>query len=854
MGARPLAVASALFMAGAWAGVTCSRQTGVALGAAALSGAMLAASLAWSERQEAARGGPNPLERPPRGARATAAVLLLLAASAGLLRGALAPRATADARLETWLRDPQSARGGREAILLEGHIEETAFSEEGARLVLRIDRREPRPGGPLEDAPPGLRALLSGPRSLHRGDSIRALARLHLPEPQRNPGGRDVRAELDRRGIALSGALDESGIVLLSRGPQLLARLDRARDSFARRCAEVCGTPARAALVAALGVGDRAGLDVESSEELTDSGLVHLLSSAGLHLAVVALLARSGLSALLLQLAWTRRRRASALAALLSFPVIAVEVLLLGAPWPAVRAGVAAALALAAPLLSRRFDALTGLLVGLALCGLWDPASLAGMPLLLSFSGVLGLIALAPRLRELVPLRRPPPGATLRVHPIWVAREELLRLLCASAAAALCTAPWMATAFHRVSLVSALANALGLWPGLAALPIASAAVPLDVLGRALDLPLALPFFWAADGLAGLLLHAAHFFAQLPAAALELPAPGPLTAALWTLSLLLLAGWPAPLGASAHPLRARPRVLALRAAVPLGLLLALSMARVGIARFQAHLEAIFLSVGQGDAAIVRFPDGSAMLVDAGGDLRGLPAPHGAGHLDPGARDVLPALAELGISRLDLVVLSHPHPDHAGGLFAVLRAMPVDELWLTGEPGPGDIGGKLERDARARGIAVRTPAPGEVWERGGARVEVLSPDPRWSPERSTNDNSIVLRVVHQQVALLLAGDAEALEESQLAQGPRELHAQLLKAGHHGSRTSSTDAFLRAVSPDWVVFSMGEGNPFGFPHAEVVERATSLGAQTLQTAAGAVLADSDGQRLRVRSFAPP
>ncbi len=114
--------------------------------------------------------------------------------------------------------------------------------------------------------------------------------------------------------------------------------------------------------------------------------------------------------------------------------------------------------------------------------------------------------------------------------------------------------------------------------------------------------------------------------------------------------------------------------------------------------------------------------------------------------------------------------------------------------------------------------------------------------------------MLRVTHGQVALLLAGDIEALTEAQLAQGARPLRAQLLKAGHHGSRTSSTDAFLRAVAPDAVVFSMGAQNPFGFPHAEVVARVASLGARAFRTADGAVLAESDGKQLEVRSFAPP
>src|SRR5207302_9879957 len=122
---------------------------------------------------------------------------------------------------------------------------------------------------------------------------------------------------------------------------------------------------------------------------------------------------------------------------------------------------------------------------------------------------------------------------------------------------------------------------------------------------------------------------------------------------------------------------------------------------------------FLAVGQGDATLVQFPGGGAMLVDAGGDLRW------PGRFDPGARDVVPALAELGVHRLDLVVLTHPHPDHAGGLLTVLDRMSVGELWMTAERDP--IASAVRERAAARGVPVREPRQVSL---GGVRVEVLS----------------------------------------------------------------------------------------------------------------------------------
>jgi competence protein ComEC len=817
------------------AGAYCGSDLGARWSAASASALLLAALLlSLRARAEAA---PLEEEGPSWPALLSA---MAVAAALGLLRSSAAPLPVTDPALEAWLDDGAAAHGGREPLLVEATVESSDLGPAGSRLVVRLTARETRPLSPLEPAPEGPRAALAGPPGVHTGDRLRGLVHLHRPEPARNPGQDDQRARLARRGLAYAGTLDAQDLLVLSRGGPLDGVLDRLRARFSARCRDLCTTPQRAALVAALGAGDRSGLDPATDDSLAASGLVHLLASAGLHLAAAAWLGRALCLRLLQRL---RLRRADALAALAGLACAGVQAALLGGPWPALRAAAAAAIFLCGPLLERRADGLTLLATSAAACALWDPSALHEPALQLSLLGVAGLLVAAPRLRELWPVRGPP-DATLRTKPAAFLREEVTRLFFASLAATLCCAPLLAATFHRVSAVAPLANAVALGPGLAALPLASLLVVLDAALPAVTLPL----FWLCDGLAGLVLALSSAFASLPFAVVRPAAPTLLQGLLWGLFVLLLCGLPGPLTPRPHPSRPRPRVRLLRAALAALLLAVVTRAQDARASGGGVLRATFFAVGQGDSALLQFPGGAAVLIDAGGDLRGLPAPLGAGLRDPGAREVLPALAALGVSRLDLVVLTHPHPDHAGGLPSVLRALPVGALWMTSEPGPGDVGGKIRRLAAERGIAVHEPAPGERFTSGDAALEVLAPDPRWSPERSTNDNSLVLRIDHGAVSLLLAGDAEALEESALAHGPRRLRAHLLKAGHHGSRTSTTDAFLRAVSPEVVVFSAGLQNPFGFPHVEVVARAAALGARVLTTERAAVQAESDGKALRV------
>jgi competence protein ComEC len=655
----------------------------------------------------------------------------------------------------------------------------------------------------LVRVPQGLVALRVRGTPVYRGDTARFFGAVHVPPGQLNPGGRDRRAQLAARGIAVEGSAEV--IEVLGRGPRIWRWFGELRARFAERALAVCTSTESAALVTALAVGDRSGLSREAEDELAASGLVHLLASSGLHLAVVVLVVRDLARRAWLRTRWASRLRGGVFAAAVALPFAAFEVLLLGAPWPAVRAGAGAGVGLVGSALARRGDGLTTLALAAAACALLDPGATHDLALQLSVSGIAGLILLARPLRQLLPLPVPVPGARLWRRFL----EHLLGLAFATFAAALCTAPLLAGAFHRISLVSVVANALGLLPGLAAIPLATLLVPFDLL----------PLWWLTDLLARATLAASHFFAWLPYATVVVAAPGLLAWTLWYGGVVLC-------------IRRRFRT----ALLPWALLALLAVSRAAVARVREGMTVTFLAVGQGDSAVVQFPGGQAMLIDAGGDLRW------PGKFDPGARDIVPALAELGVRRLDLVVLTHPHPDHAGGLSTVLDRMSIGELWMTAERDP--IASAVRARALARGVPVREPGDRQL---GGVRVEVLS---RFEEGRSLNDNSIVIRLVHGEEAMLLAGDVEALAESDLAQGPAEIRAQVLKAPHHGSRTSSTEAFLRRVAPAFTVFSVGAGNRFGFPNPDVVAR---MPGQHFSTAGGAVVAESDGRTVRVHPWRP-
>lgn len=711
------------------------------------------------------------------------------------------------------------------------------------------------------------RVLLGGedvPIEALVGDRVELSARLRVPEGPKNAGERDARPRLARAGIDAVGALERGAIAVWEPGDSWRRDAERFRARFASYVRDRLGPGDRASLVAALAVGERGGISVEANEAFTASGLAHVLSISGLHLAVAVALLAWALERLFGLSAWLSARVApSRLSALVALPLTVLYVVLVGAPPPAVRAGLGAGLHLGAIAVGRTPDVFNTLGWALAAVALVDPAALDLVSTQLSFLGVAGLAYLTPRLRELIPIAQPDRAATgVRAMAARFGEATLLLVL-GSVAATLASAPLTAATFERASLVAALANVVA-WPA------STLIVPSGVLGAALfslHPALAGPFVAVAGWCAWGLDACARVFASWPLASIHVDPPTMLSVAGYALVVVTIANlrrWPRP---------------PLAAGVVAGLALLVAGRPQALPHAEGQLEITFLAVGQGDSAVIRFPHGSTMVVDAGGDA--------SMRFDPGARIVAPFLRAHGIERIDHVVASHPHPDHIGGLPSLFERFSVGELWHNGDGAdePGALArlvevatksGARSVDFRHAGLPAachgreplievlpavaelavgdpRCAAPPPVREIDGVRVEILhplnGPERASFPELGANDNSLVLRLVHGKVRVLLAGDVEHEGEALLLARHADVGADLVKAPHHGSRTSSTAAFVARTKPAHVVFCVGEDNQWNFPAPEVVARYEAAGARSWRTDERPVTFVSDGERLVVR-----
>ncbi len=668
-------------------------------------------------------------------------------------------------------------------------------------------------------APPGLVARIRDvPRSAARGDRLVGVAQLAAPSLFRAPGGGTAWARVARSGVAASGSAKVAFVVVRSRGPA--AWIDRARAHVRARIDatyHVRAAPLGRALV--LGESD---LTPDDDLAFRRSGLSHLLAVSGTHLVVAALAIGGAARAVLARVtAVVTRvdpdRPASAIALILAIAYADFA----GGSGSVLRAVCMLGAVLIARAAGHRPRGSRALAASLAMGLLADPMAPLDLSFALSAAATAGLLFLAPPL--VAAARLDEPGA-------WPAPLAALgRGIVTTAAATLSCAPVIAGTARELPVLGLLAN-------LVAAPIGEvAALPVCLLHAAASASPSLERGAAAVG-SGALLAVLAIARAATAPDVALPVPPPTAAQIAALVTAMAWGLASATG--------RGRVAAAVAGAAALALLEVVARSAGAPRGVLRLTA--LDVGQGDALLVDLPDGRLMLVDGGG----LPG----GGLDVGERVLLPALAARRRTRVDVVVLTHPHADHAGGLASTLRRIDVGEVWDTGEAAAAHEGGgaieAMWSELRARGVPILRPDAlcDRRHDLGGVLVDVLAPCPSFAPDRGANDNSFVLKLSWGRRAILLTGDAEVAAEAELVAAHGDaLRADVLKVGHHGSRSSSTSPFVERVAPIVAVTSCGVRNGFGHPHAEATARlAGALHART--DLGGSVVVATDGEALRL------
>lgn len=663
---------------------------------------------------------------------------------------------------------------------------------------------------------------------LARGDTVSFVAQLAPRRLFRNgpltspwPGAARRRAVLSGRALYVEK---------LARGQGLRSWVDRARAHVRERIFATY-SPRLNSLGRALVLGE-SDLDDNDRKAFSKSGLMHLLAVSGTHLVLSVLAVSRLLQSLLVRLRplcerYDMPRVSSLLAALLSLAYADFS----GGSGSAWRAALMLCLICGGRALGFRVGGSAALGASMVLGLAIDPLASHDYSFVLSALATAGLIAMGQ------PFSR---WAQTKVN--WGPGRLLVESLVATLSSTIFCAPVLCLMSDELTVAALLANVVAAPFGeLIALPacLLHAVVPwwpslelgLATLGSGALYAVRSVALWSAE------VEALRFFVPYPKGD--------------EIATLLV-----PLLLAAHLAR-RHVVTEYRKAAPSLMLLVLLLAATSadsavsshVAKPQGTLTVTALDVGQGDALLVEFPDGRSALVDGGGYATGFP--------DTGSRVVLPVLRARDIRHLDLLVLSHPHPDHMNGLISVAAQTSFSRLWLpSGPKGPGTR--RLIALARAKGARVDESEAlcNQKNTEFAALIEVLAPCQQHHPPLSANDASLVMKISWGQHSALLTGDIERRAEALLVEKYRgRLQADLLKVPHHGSDTSSTPAFLQAVQPTLALISSGIRNRFRHPRRSTLLGLSRLSVATLRTdQLGSISWQSDGSKWRVRSAQPP
>ena len=692
---------------------------------------------------------------------------------------------------------------------------DASVSANGVSVVIDVDRITV--DGTTHAVKGGVLITVNGTLAADRlhdwraGRAIRLPATLRRPSTYLDPGVPDRERVLARQGIVLVGTAKSGALVeVLARGSiqaEAAAAL-RARVRSTIAWAVAPWSARSAAIVTAIVIGDRAGLDADIQRALQEAGTYHVIAISGGNIAILA-----GVLLAAFRLGGVLGRSAMIVAAI----GLVAYGYLVGGGASVDRATLMAVVYFGTRAWDHRTAPLNTLALVAAILVAIDPLTIADPAFVLTFGATLGILVVMP----VVASRR-------RSRVV----SAVLALLAASVAAEVMLFPVTAAVFSRITVAGLALNFLAI-PLMAVAQLAGMAlVPVALVSKFA----AIAVGWIAHVGAAGLVWSAQLVRFVQIATWRVPAPSPLAMIIYYAAVATAWGCA----------RRDIRLAAIVSAAAAGIWMAAVPWAFVAGRGDGRLHVTFVDVGQGDATAIRFPHGATWMVDAGG------LSSGSG-FDVGDRVVAPVLRTMGVRRLAGMVLTHGDPDHVGGAAALVREFRPRTVW-EGVPVPKlDLLVRVAGEARAVGAAWKSVHAGDSIDIDGVSIAVRHPPPpEWERQRVRNDDSVVIELRWRDVSILLTGDIGSPVEPAVAAALTPAPIRIVKAPHHGSGSSSSAALIEGAHPAIAVISVGRGNHFGHPAPAVIGRYLAAGAEIVRTDKdGAIFVETDGGSITINTF---
>lgn len=695
-----------------------------------------------------------------------------------------------------------------------------------------------------------IRLVIPSDLSFQYGDFIRFHSALKKIQSFQNPGGFDYERYMKLQGIYATGFVaNSSQIVLLRKNAASGWRLKL--ESFRLYLTQIiyknAPSPQRE-IIEAMTIGNQNEIPADVRENFNKTGTAHILSISGLHIGIVATTAFFFIFLILKSSEYLMLRfNIIKLASAGAFIIILMYTLIAGMGVTVVRSSLMALIFLSALLLGKQKDiynvlALAGLIILLV-----SPEAIFDISFQLSFMAVLGIIYLVPRFSD-----TSFPFIASWPIPLQKIVKQIYLSIIVCVAATIGTMPLIVFYFNRISAITIIAN-------LIIVPL------LGTIALALSMPFILGAF-ISPAIAGFFIKLSSFFVQISVDIIDKMAalswssftftkPNIAEIFVFYLFIFILVQFfdlHYALMTRKGFLQRHPLILKSLLVIFLCFFIADALYLTLKDKFSSDLRVTAIDVGQGNSTLVRFPGGKTMLIDGGG------FPDST--FDMGKMVLAPYLYHERISHIDTVVLTHPHPDHYEGLKYILENFNVKEFWTTGYDTNDEDYVLLQKIISEKHIKkIFLSRQSATINTNGADINIFWPLEPYTATKShslsdnaTNDASLVFKIKYGNINFLITGDISAEIENKLIQAKQNIKSNVLFVPHHGSKHSSTEAFIRKIACQYAVASAGRNNVFRHPHPSVIRRYEDAGAHILRTDQdGAVTFTTDGISLTEDTF---
>jgi competence protein ComEC len=743
---------------------------------------------------------------------------------------------------------------GKEKLIVEGIISENPeMSTDRSELTVSAVRLI---HGDAIIPVEGLMLLsINGSQEFKYGDFIRFKTRLKVPHSSRNPGGFNYARHLRYRGIMARGFIkDSSGIVVLreNQGDIFKIYLEQMRRNLKSLIRDNSSSP-EGEIIQAMILGDQKEIPKEVMDKFNKTGTTHIIAISGFNIGIIAFLSFIVIRLIMKSSTYLLLRfNIFKISTIFAIVPVVIYTFIAGMGVSVVRAAIMAVTFMIAIILGKERDLYNSLALAALIILVIYPPSLFDVSFQLSFVAVWAILFIAPRLTSMIPEGKPEEESKHKAMTKKVFKNIYIFLV-VSLSATVGTLPLIVFHFNRMSTVVLLSNLIVV-PilGIIAIPVCTAIILVAPLSNAL----AILFLDISSFLVRISVSIVDFFASIPGSSVFITTPTLLEITAYYLFLVAAVKLidfikfdernAFKIKSTISPLQYRV-ILAV-----LAVFFIIDATYIHIKDNNESLKITYIDVGQGSSTLIRLPGGKKVLVDGGGSYENI--------FDVGKYIVAPYLWHERIKDIDIVVLTHPHPDHLNGLLYILSNFDVKEVWSNGEAAEIETYEDFVKIINEKNITHRLISEdiGHITI-NGATITILNPpksiDSRNDLHRKfdeTNNDAIAMKLTLGNVSILLPSDISEPTETSLVKSGKDLRSQIILVPHHGGSTSSTMPFLNGVKPEIAVISCGADNVYNDPRPDVLKRYLLLGTKILRTDInGAVDITTDGKNIAYSSY---